>query len=131
LAHEYLGLAYGGKGRYEEAVTELNGAIALAGRRPVYVANLGYLHAVSGKRDQANRMLGELIERTQTEYVSPCDIASVYAGLGDKAKAFAWLEKAFQERDGSMVGLKADPYWDSLRDDPRFTDLLRRVGLQH
>ena len=129
LAHEYLALAYGGKGRYEEAVTELNGAIALAGRRPVYVANLGYIHALSGKGDQANKMLRELIERAKTEYVSAYDIASVYAGLGDNEKAFAWLEKAFQEREGGIVSLKADLYWDSLRTDPRFPDLVRRIGL--
>ena len=74
-------------------------------------------------------MLAELIERLKTEYVNPYDIAFVYAGLGEKEKAVAWLEKAFQERTIAIVSLKVDPYWDSLRTDPRFADLLRRVGL--
>ena len=129
LTHRYLALAYGENGRYEEAVTELNKTIALAGRRPLYVASLGYIHALSGKRAEADKMLVELIERAKTEYVNPYDIAFVYAGLGEKEKAFAWLEKAFQERTIAIVSLKVDPYWDSLRTDPRFTDLLRRVGL--
>lgn len=129
LTHEYLGLAYGGKGRYEEAVVELNRAIAPAGRRPVYVANLGYIHALSGKTAEANKMLEELMRRANTEYVSPYDIASVYTALGEREKAFAWLEKAVQERDVAIISLKVDPYWDSLRADPHFADLLRRVGL--
>jgi len=95
----------------------------------VYVASLGYIHALSGKRAEADKMLAELIERAKTEYVNPYDIAFVYAGLGEKEKAFAWLEIAFQERTIAIVSLKVDPYWDSLRTDPRFTDLLRRVGL--
>ncbi len=129
LTHEYLALAYGGKGRYEEAVAELNRAIALAGRRSVYVANLGYIHALSGKTAEANKMLEELMGRANAEYVSPYDIASVYAGLGEREKAFAWLEKAVQERDLAIISLKVDLYWDSLRADPHFADLLRRVGL--
>jgi Flp pilus assembly protein TadD len=127
--HEYLALAYGRNGKYEEAIIEMNKVIALAGRRPVYVANLGYLHTLSGKTAEANKMLEELMGRANTEYVSPYDIASVYSGLGEREKAFAWLEKAVQERDLAIISLKVDLYWDSLRDDARFADMLRRVGL--
>ena len=127
--HQYLALAYGRNGKYEEAIIEMNKVIALAGRRPVYVANLGYLHAQSGKTAEANKMLEELMGRAKTGYVSPYDIASVYAGLGEREKAFAWLEKSVQERDLAIISLKVDLYWDGLRDDSRFADLLRRVGL--
>ena len=113
----------------EEAITETNKAIALAGRFTGLVADLGYIYAGSGNKAEANKILGELLERTKTEYVSAYDIASVYAGLEEKEKVFAWLEKAFQERSLAIVGLKSDQYWDSLRSDPRFADLLRRVGL--
>jgi serine/threonine protein kinase/tetratricopeptide (TPR) repeat protein len=129
VTHQYLALAYGRSGKYEDAIIEMNKAIALAGRRPVYVANLGYIHALSGRTAEANKMLEELMGRAKTEYVSPYDIASVYAGLGDREKALAWLEKAVQERDLAIISLKVDLYWDRLRDDARFADLLRRVGL--
>ena len=129
-AHAQIARAYERKGRYEEAITETNKAIALAGRFTGIVADLGYIYAGSGNKTEANKILGELIERSKTEYVSAYDIASVYAGLGEKEKVFAWLEKAFQEKSFAMVGLKSDQYWDSLRSDPRFADLLRRVGLQ-
>jgi serine/threonine protein kinase/Flp pilus assembly protein TadD len=129
LTHQYLGLAYGRNGKYDDAITEMNKAIALAGRRPVYVASLGYIHALSGKTVEANKLLEELMGRAKTEHVSSYDIASVYAGLGDRETAFAWLEKAVQERDLAIVSLKVDLYWERLRDDVRFADLLRRVGL--
>ena len=116
-------------GKYEDAIIEMNKAIALAGRRPVYVAGLGYIHALSGKTAEAHKMLEELMSRAKTEYVSSYDIAFVYAGLGNREKAFASLEKAVQARDLDIVSLKVDLYWDGLRDDARFADLLCRVGL--
>ena len=129
VTHQSLGLTYGRNGKYEDAIIEMNKAIALSGRRPVYVAGLGYIHAISGKTAEANKMLEELMGRAKTEYVSSYDMALVYAGLGEREKAFAWLEKAVQERDLAIISLKVDLYWDRLRDDPRFADLVRRVGL--
>ena len=73
-------------------------------------------------------MLDQLEELSKSRYVSPYDRATVYAGLGEKDQAIAWLEKAYQERSDGLVFLKVEPKFDGLRSDPRFADLLRRVG---
>ena len=95
----------------------------------VFVAALGHAYSLSGERDKANKILDELREMSKQRYVSPYLIAIVYVGLGDKDQAFAWLDKAFQDRSSLLLWLKVEPQFDSLRDDPRFQDLLRRVGL--
>ncbi len=74
-------------------------------------------------------MLAQLQELSSELFVSPYHIAVIYAGLGQKDQALAWLEKAYAERDGSLVLLRVDPGLDSLRSDPRYADLVRRVGL--
>jgi hypothetical protein len=80
-------------------------------------------------RGSALRVLGQLEELSQRRYVSPVSFALVYMGLSEKDQAFAWLEKAYEEHSDSLVGLKRLPEYDSLRSDPRFQDLLRRMGL--
>ena len=74
-------------------------------------------------------MIEELKERSKRSYISPTIIAFIYTGLGEKDQAFAWLDKAYDGRDFILVMLKVDPTYDSLRSDPRFLDLMRRVGL--
>jgi TolB-like protein/tetratricopeptide (TPR) repeat protein len=129
-AHEDLAMLYGIKGRYAEAIPEMNKAIALNGRLPNYVAELGYIHAISGHKVEAQKMLDELTTRAKTEAVSPYAFALIYAGLGDKEKAFEWLDEATRkEAAGSNASLKVGPEWDGLRSDPRFAELLRRAGL--
>ncbi|MDQ3710608.1 MAG: hypothetical protein M3388_00075 [Acidobacteriota bacterium] len=81
-------------------------------------------------RDKANKILDELREMSKQRYVSPYLFAVVYVGLGDKEQAFAWLEKAYHERTFFLIWLKVEPRFDSLRDDARYKDLLRRIGLQ-
>jgi Flp pilus assembly protein TadD len=93
------------------------------------MAGLGHVYAVSGKKAEARAVLDELKQRSRKEYVPADNIALVYAGLGEKDQAFTWLEKAYEEHAFKMAWLKVEPYWDSLRSDPRFSDLLRRVGL--
>ena len=88
---------------------------------------LGYAYAMSGKRDEALAILKQL--KATKEYVSPTGLAVLYAGLGDKEAAFQSLERAYAAHDIPMQYLKVDPHFDSLRSDPRFTDLMRRVGL--
>ena len=102
---------------------------SFAPREVFYDARLAYGYAMSKKREEAQSRLGELIERSKREYVSPGDLATVYAGLGEKDKAFEWLEKGYKERFVRMSYLEVDPTWDSIRSDPRFADLLRRVRL--
>jgi Flp pilus assembly protein TadD len=95
----------------------------------VYVTILGNAYAISGKRDEAERVLAQLKELSKRQYVQPSYIAMVHAGLGDKDQAFEWLEKAYSNRDDRLVFVMTDPLMDSLGSDPRFQDLSRRIGL--
>jgi tetratricopeptide (TPR) repeat protein len=128
MAHFRLGLAYEQKGMYEEALAELQTSKALSGDRDV-IAALGHLYAVTGQRERAMQALTELEERKKQTYVSSYDLAIVYAGLNERELAFAWLEEACEERSYWLIYLKVDPILDNLRSDPRFADLVWRVGL--
>jgi hypothetical protein len=91
---------------------------------------LAHAYALIGRRADAEKILGELERQSKSSYVSPYTIATIYAGLGDKENAFEFLEKAYQERSSDLpYFLKADLRIDTLRPDPRFADLVRRVGL--
>jgi Flp pilus assembly protein TadD len=125
--HAYLGYAYDAKGMYAEAIAEYQKVISLEGETTTMQAYSGYALAMSGKRNEARALLDKL--KTTKKYVSPAELAILYAGLGDKEAAFAALERAYAARDLQMQYLKAEPHYDSLRSDPRFTDLLRKVGL--
>ena len=93
------------------------------------LASLGHAYALSGERDKANQILAELRAMSKHRYISPYLFAVVYLGLGDKDQTFAWLDKAYRDRSFYLIWLKVEPLFDSLRDDPRFADLLRRVSL--
>jgi eukaryotic-like serine/threonine-protein kinase len=127
--HWQLALAYEQKALYEEAIAELQKAIALSGRSLQPLAQLGHAYAVAGKRDQALAVLAELNELAQQNYVSPSRTAAIYVGLGQIEQAFEWLERAYHERDSWLIWLKFDPVMDELRTDRRFTSLLERIGL--
>jgi tetratricopeptide (TPR) repeat protein len=93
-------------------------------------AGLAHAYATAGQRANAEKILRDLLQKSKTSYVSPYMIATIYAGLGAKDKAFEFLEKAYQERSPDIpYFLKADLRIDNLSSDPRFQDLLRRVGL--
>jgi serine/threonine-protein kinase len=130
LAHFYLIPAYEQKGMFEEAINELQKAIALSGGSAAMTALLGHVHAVSGRRDEALEVLKELKEKSEREYVPSYYFALVYLGLDEKDQAFKWFERAYRERSTHLVWLKVDPIFDGLRSDPRFTELIRRIGLQ-
>jgi tetratricopeptide (TPR) repeat protein len=129
VAYSCLGQAYEQKKMYPQAIETFQKGMNLAGRHPELVASLGHAYALSGERDKANQALAELRELSKRRYVSPYSLAVVYAGLGDKDQTFAWLDKAYQDRSFFLIWLKVEPLFDSLRDDSRFQDLLRRVGL--
>lgn len=93
------------------------------------IATLGHAYAVSGKRNEALKVLGELQGQARQKYVSPYFIALIYTGLGEKEQAFAWLEKAYEQRHPYLILIKVEPVFDSLRSDPRFAELMRKVGL--
>jgi serine/threonine protein kinase/Flp pilus assembly protein TadD len=127
--HSWMGVAYSEKGMHAEAIAELQKAASLSRGATLMKAQLGHAYAVAGRRAEAENSLSELKALAGQRYVSPYDIALIYVGLGDKEQAFAWLEKAYQERARRLWALKVNPSWDSLRSDSRFADLLRRIGL--
>ena len=120
---------YEQKGRYDEAIAEFKQVINLSGGKPLGIAALARGYALAGKREESQKLLAELLELSKQRYVSPASVAVVYAALGDKDQAFAWLDKADKARDLLLVRIKVDPRFDSLRSDPRFAELVRRIGL--
>ena len=103
-------------------------AAELTERGTNVLASMGRAYAVSGKPDEARKILQELAVRAKQRYVPSYQVALVHAGLGDKDKAFESLEKAFDERSTLLTYLKMDPRFDSLRSDPRFKAMLRRLN---
>jgi len=124
-----IAASYTEKRMYAEAIAEYQKGLAIAGRNLTYLSELGWAHARAGNTLEARKVLKQLEEISRQSYVPPFAFAFVYIGLGDKDHAFAWLEKEFEQRDNPIVFLKAEPLFDPLRSDPRFQDLLRRVGL--
>jgi len=129
-AHDLLGRVYLARGMKADAAAEFRKALDLSEGDSNELAALGYAQAASQQTAEARRTLDELTKRSQDTYVQPASIAAIYAGLGDKNQAFAWLEKAYADRSAWLVNLKVDPFFASLAGDPRFADLLRRVGLK-
>jgi TolB-like protein/Tfp pilus assembly protein PilF len=129
LAHFWLGRCFVAQSVRERAISELRTAVNLSGRGPVMLAALAHGYAVTGQGAEARKLLGELNELSKQRYVPSYNIAEVYAGLGERDRAFEWLEKALVERTDLLIWLKVDPVWDGLRPDARFQNLLRRIGL--
>jgi TolB-like protein/Tfp pilus assembly protein PilF len=128
-SHYYLAVGYEGSGRQALAIPEYQQAVELSQRNSDTIAGLAHAYAAMGKRAEAERILDELQRQSKVAYVSPYMIAAIYSGLGQKDKAFEFLEKAYQERSPDIAYfLKADLRLDTLRPDPRFQDLLRRVA---
>jgi DNA-binding winged helix-turn-helix (wHTH) protein/tetratricopeptide (TPR) repeat protein len=129
-AHLGIARVYFHLGRFEDAIAELNTSMSLSDGDIGAIAALGHTYAVAGKRDEARKVVVDLEERAKTKYIPAFLIAVVYAGLGDRDQTFAWLERAYQERHPSLTQLGNDPVWDRVRTDPRFTNLMRRVGFK-
>ena len=127
-AYQNLGLIYERQRKYPEAISALEKA-RLSDVSPSSLGYLGYVYAVAGRRAEAQRVLEELKELSKRRHVSAYNIACVYVGLDDKDSAFAWLERAYQERAFYMAALKSETVLDNLRPDPRFKDLLKRMNL--
>ncbi|MGH2523617.1 MAG: tetratricopeptide repeat protein, partial [Anaerolineales bacterium] len=129
LAHLWLGWALELTERCEEAVQASERAVRLASRSPYYLASLGHTYAACGRTREAEGVLHELEELARTTYISPYYRALVELGLGRKEETLHWLERAFEDRANLLVWLHVDSRFDPLRSDPRFQDLLRRIGL--
>jgi TolB-like protein/DNA-binding winged helix-turn-helix (wHTH) protein/Tfp pilus assembly protein PilF len=127
LAHNQLAQAYLQKHMYDEAIAELTKAIKLSGGSPAFIANLARAYVATGKRSEALKLLNDLKKRSNPSYSNAAEIAVIYASLGDTDQAMNWLEKGYEERFNPGVLLR--PGFDPLRSDPRFQDLVRRIGL--
>ena len=129
LAHGYLGMALEHKGMLKEAIAEFHKGFTLSGGLPIYLALMGHAYAVACERHKAEETLHALKKLSKRRYVSAIEVAVVYAGLRDTRAAFAWLQKAYDERARLPLFLKMDPTFDSLRADLRYQQLLSRIGL--
>ena len=129
LAHLWLGRAYQQKKMYAEALDEFNKTDDALPGWVVTLAGTGNAYGEWGHRTEANQVLQRLSELSREKYVTPYGVALVYAGLGDRTQAFAWLNRAYEGRSHWLVWLNRDPRWSRLRDDSRFSDLKKRVGL--
>jgi tetratricopeptide (TPR) repeat protein len=126
LAHFDLALAYSALARHDQAIAEMQKA---RGRGSDYLAGLGYLYAVAGRRAEALTTLAELERLAKQQYVPPYHFAWIYAGLGDKDKAISLLQQVYAEHTQHVVDFKTVPMFDSLRSDERFQELVQKVGL--
>lgn len=128
MAHYHLALNYARQKRHHEAIHEFETVKNLTSGRQG-TTELAWVYALLGRRVEALALLHERPPAIGDAYVSPVMAAATYAALGDRDRAFQFLGEAYHMRDGFLVSLKVDPVFDPLRDDPRFSELLRRVGL--
>jgi len=125
--HMGLGWVYLATGRYPEAITELHQESSSPSE--IVLSSLGQGYGLQGKKQEAEKVLAELMQRSKKTYVSPYNVAVVFAGLGDREHVFSALQQGYQEHDQEMIYLKVDPTFDQFHSDPRFQELLRGMGL--
>jgi Flp pilus assembly protein TadD len=128
-AHLFLGMSHEQQGRYDEALEEMRKARELSGGNLLMIGALGHAYGSAGLRKEAEAVLAEMTQLQKERYVAALDFAYVHSGLKDKERTFEWLERSYEERSAWLMWINADPRLDWLRDDPRFTDLLRRLNL--
>jgi TolB-like protein/DNA-binding winged helix-turn-helix (wHTH) protein/Flp pilus assembly protein TadD len=132
VARGFLALAYLQKSMNEEAIAEFEKQVVTSHGHVWALADLGYAYATAGRGLEAHRMLDQVNQLSRQKFVPADAMGHIYVGLGEKGKAFEWLEKGFERHSLGLGGvdLKVDPVWDPLRSDPRFAALLRRMNLQ-
>jgi serine/threonine-protein kinase len=124
----FLGWSYEQRGRFDEAVVELQKVVVGFGGEVFPTAAPGHAYAAAGKEDAAREVLNGLLARSKREYVSAYEIATVYGGFGDRERASGWLQKAYDERSNSLARWRMDPRLLSLQSDGRFQELLTRMN---
>jgi predicted Zn-dependent protease len=129
-SHRVLSLAYASCGEFDRALAAAQEAVALSGNNRVARAVLAYVLGKAGRMEDARKILADLAASSETDYASPVFVAAAYGMLGDKDRAFAELEKAYQDRLGLLPYLRVHPVFEPLRSDPRYRDLLHRMNRQ-
>jgi TolB-like protein/Tfp pilus assembly protein PilF len=129
MLHYILGRAYRRLGQGEKAITQLKAAQKSSGEISLINAVLGLAYAVSGQKEQTEQVIDAFKAAAGKRYIPPTYFGILYAGLGDKDQALAWLEKAYQERADLLTWLNVEPMMDDVRGDPRFMNLIKRIGL--
>ena len=130
LGHLYCGDVDVEQGKLAEGIQELEKAVALSeGSTPRAIAHLGYACAVAGRKNDAEKQLVRLKDAAKQRHVHPDLLGGVYSGLAREEEAFEWLERAYQVHARDLLELKYDPHFTGLHSDPRFIDLVRRIGL--
>src|SRR5205807_3627303 len=127
--HLELARVYEQREMYDDALTEFAKARELSGDSPESLASLAHCYAAAGATADAQRLLRQLTEISERQYVSAYDLALIHGALGQHEQAFAWLNRAYEIRDGWMIYITVDPRWQSLHSDARFSRIVRRVGL--
>jgi tetratricopeptide (TPR) repeat protein len=128
LPHLGLGMAYAGKRQFSDAIAHLTNATQMKCASLLH-GQMGYCYAMAGRRDEAQREIGILKARSESQYVSPMSFAAIYAGMGEDAEALAFLERAVEARDTSLPVHLLSSEFDNLRNHPQFLDLRGRIGL--
>jgi tetratricopeptide (TPR) repeat protein len=124
-----LALPYAEKKMYPEAIANFEKSIARTGREPDSLGCLAWVYGVAGRKSDTRKIISELRERSRHHYVFPTVFANAYLGLGDKDRALTYLEQAYEEQDPALFYLKVGPFLRTLRSEPRFQALMRRVNL--
>jgi tetratricopeptide (TPR) repeat protein len=127
LAHLCIGTSAVNEGHFQEGIPELQKGIELLPGSPYSLGQIGIAYALSGDHARAREILSKLKNPSQP-YLPAFSIATVYAGLADKEQTIFWLNKGYEERNDDMIYMKIEPVLDPIRSDPRFQDLIRRVG---
>lgn len=128
-AHGFLARTYLQQEKYADAIRKAELLATLSGRAAYSLPLLAAIYIRGGRESEGHALRKELEVLSRDTYVPPASMPWAYATVNEPDRAFAWLEKAFEIRDPSLVRLKVDPMWDPIRDDPRFSDLIRRIGL--
>ncbi len=128
-ARLFLGEALEQMGMFNDAIAAFEEAVRSSERHAVYLSGLGCAYAAAGRTDDSLKIINELRERSHLVYVPARGIAEIYMSMGEKEMAFGWLDKALEQRNGWLVHIKENPRYDGLRSDPRYADVVRRIGL--
>jgi serine/threonine protein kinase/tetratricopeptide (TPR) repeat protein len=125
----HLGWAYVYARAYDKGIEAIQNSLALEGQDPRLSPDLAYIDVLIGKKDESRRILRRVLDLARTYQVQPGLIAMIYIGLNEREQSLTWLEKAYRQHSPMMAWLKVDPRFDGIRPEPRFQELMRRVGL--